>query len=567
QNALVDATGNPLVTPLTFTFSTGTFGISKPAQGTDVLENSTIVLEVRAGNSLNVATVVFSVNGQALPAVGPPFSTTFSVGSAASTPTLTILATARNASGSTVAQDQVIVPVTTGLAVRTRLLGVPLAGSARLRLFIPGPLPTDLSVQLAAVDASIALPTATALIAAGQTETAVDVAGLATGATTIVATSTRGNTWAIASVSAPVSKTLAADAASPLVAVTTGRSLGRALFSSNQQQTATLTLLSTAAAADTLVTISSTSPNVATVTSVVSITAGSRAATVPIVTGASGTAVLTLRAGVETSQLTVVVGPPFADVPLVIAPAAGVVVSPTASSFIGRIFSPTVGLQTVGIRLLSSPAQASTPVSVATSDPAIANVLGTITVATGSDSANVSIQTGSAGVATLTFRAGTDTRQLTVVVGTPPAGMIPPVFTSPVGVVVLQSASTALGRVFTGVAGQSSIGVRLVSAAVVSDPAVAVTKSNANVISVVGPVTIPAGTRSATVNLAAGVQGVATLTFVAAGETRQLTVVVGTPPPGTVPLVVSTPVGVALLPVPQVGRMYSALGSPPSLAV
>src|SRR5206468_8282849 len=70
-----------------------------------------------------------------------------------------------------------------------------------------------------------------------------------------------------------------------------------------------------------------------------------------------------------------------------------------------------------------------------------------------------------------------------------------------------------------------------------------------------------------TINLVAGVEGVATLRFSAAGEMRELTVVVGTPPPGSVPLVVSTPVGVELLPVPHVGRVYSALGGQPSLDV
>src|SRR5439155_15160206 len=182
---------------------------------------------------------------------------------------------------------------TTGLGVRARLLGVPLGGSASLRLFLPAPLATDLSVQITAIDRSIASPAASAVIAAGQTETAVEVAGLAAGATTIVATSNRGNTWAIASVSASVSKTLTIASPAPLVTITTARSLGRALLASNQQQTLTVTLLSAPAAADTTVVIASTSPNVATVTGTVSIAAGGRTASIPIAARASGTAVLT----------------------------------------------------------------------------------------------------------------------------------------------------------------------------------------------------------------------------------------------------------------------------------
>ena len=38
ENPLADAAGNPLATPLTFTFATGTFGIIRPTHGTDVLE-------------------------------------------------------------------------------------------------------------------------------------------------------------------------------------------------------------------------------------------------------------------------------------------------------------------------------------------------------------------------------------------------------------------------------------------------------------------------------------------------------------------------------------------------
>ncbi len=127
ENALVDAAGQSLVTPLTFTFLTGSFGITSPANGSEVLENSALLLEAKATSSLNIATMTFTVNGQALPPIaGPPFATTFNVGLASATPTLTIVATGRNASGAQVAQDQVVVKVVPGLRAAPRLLGVPL---------------------------------------------------------------------------------------------------------------------------------------------------------------------------------------------------------------------------------------------------------------------------------------------------------------------------------------------------------------------------------------------------------------------------------------------------------
>jgi hypothetical protein len=568
QNALVDAAGNALVTPLTFTFSTGTFGISKPASGTDVLENSQLILEAKASGSLNVATVVFAVNGQALTPVAAPFTTIYAVGSAASTPTLTIVATAKDAGGATVAQDQVVVPVTTGLSVRSRILGVPLGGAANLRLFIANPLAADLNIQVNAVNSTIAAPVAgSAVISAGQTETSVAINGLVAGATTITATSARGNSWAIASVSAPTTKTLNADAAATLVVASTARSFGRVLAGTSQQQPVTLTLTSAPVAAATTIFISSSNASVATVADTVILAAGTRTAVVPIATGAAGSAVLTFVAGGEISQITVVVGPPFADPPLTIAPAVGVVVTPLTSTFAGRVFTPTLAQQTIGLKLLSNPAGSTTPVTVTSSNPSIASVPGNVSVGAGLQTADVSIQTGSQGVATLTFVAGSDTRQLTVVVGTPPPDLLPPVSSNAVGVVVLQSASAELGRVFTGIGGQSSLGVRLVSSPVATNTPVTVTTSDPNIAMAAGAVVIPAGSQSATVTIGSGVQGVATLTFTVGTEKRELTVVVGTPPAGLLPLVISNAVGVMLVPDRQAGRVYSAIGGQPSLTV
>ena len=78
-NALVTAAGQPVTSPITFTFLTGNFAITSPA-GSDVIERTAITLTAQASAALDVASVVFSVNGTALPAVtAAPFSTTYNV--------------------------------------------------------------------------------------------------------------------------------------------------------------------------------------------------------------------------------------------------------------------------------------------------------------------------------------------------------------------------------------------------------------------------------------------------------------------------------------------------------
>jgi hypothetical protein len=219
----------------------------------------------------------------------------------------------------------------------------------------------------------------------------------------------------------------------------------------------------------------------------------------------------------------------------------------------------------VGLPLLSSPAAVATTVTVTSSNPAIAEVIGTVVVPAGSLSANVQLQTGQPGTATLTFTAGTETRQLIVVVGPPPAGTLSPVMARPVGVVVLPAPSA--GRVFTPPAGQSTISVKLLSSPAAATITVTVISSNPNVATVSGPVTIANGAQAAAITLQTGTQGTATLTFIAGTEIRELTVVVGTPPAGLLPVVGARPVGVVVLPSAQVGKSFGAVGGQLSVTV
>jgi hypothetical protein len=566
ENPLADAAGNPLTTPLTFTFASGTFGITRPTHGTGVLERTTLTLEASATAGLNIATVVFTVNGQVLPAVaGPPYTTTYNVGAAAATPTLTITASGRNAGGTEVAADTIVVPVAEALRASPRLLGVPLGGTAPVRLILPSPLTTDLTVQLAAGDPAIATPAAaTAVIPAGQTEITVVVSGLQVGATTITATSTRGVAWTVAAVSQPVSKSVIVHALPALAAVTPSRSIGRVIAAPNGAQTLVLPLLPSPAGLDTPVTITSSNPAVASVAGSVVIPQGGQAATFALTTGAPGTATLTIQAGGVSSQVTVVVGPPFPADLVVPASARPVGLNVLPSPTLGRVVTPPATQASLTVLLLSTPAASATVVTVTSTNPSIAQVVGAVTVPAGSQSATIALQTGAAGTATLTFTVDGQGRDLTVFVGTPPPGTLAPILARPVGITVLPPLSA--GRIITPTAGQTTVTVQLLSTPAAAATPVTVTSSNPAVATIEGPLTIPPGTVGVAITLQFGEPGSATLTFAVGSEVRELSVIVGTPPAGLLPLVAARPVGLYVLP-PRDGRVFGAVGGQMSIEV
>jgi 5-hydroxyisourate hydrolase-like protein (transthyretin family) len=546
--AITDRFENPLAgAPLTFTFATGTFGITRPTHGTDVLENTVLTLEASATSALDIASVVFTVNGQALPAApAPTFSTTFTVGTAAAMPTLTIVASGRTAAGIEVATDQIVVPVVAALRASPRLFGVPVGGTAPLRLILPAPLATDLTVQLASGDATTAsLVAASVVIPAGQTEATIQVSGVAVGATTITATSSRGVAWAIASVSEPVAKQVSVNAAPVLMAALPIRSAGRIAAPANGVQPLVLPLLAVPAGLDTPVTITTSNSGVASVDGVVLIPQGSRTADIPVTTGAPGMATLRIEAGGTVMEVTVVVGqfPPDLFPPVSARP-VGLNVLPV-QTLIGRVIRPEGTQASFTVPLLSAPADSPTVVTVSSSDPAIAQVLGSVIVPAGSQSAPIQLQTGAAGTVTLTFTANGQSRSLTVIVGTPPPDLLSPVTARPVGVNLLPPLSA--GRVITPTAGQTTVTVQLLSSPAAQSIPVAVTSSDPNVATVSGPLTIAAGALGTSITLQTGAPGTATLTFIAGGEARELRVIVGTPPPDSMSPVMARPVGVVVL--------------------
>jgi hypothetical protein len=271
-----------------------------------------------------------------------------------------------------------------------------------------------------------------------------------------------------------------------------------------------------------------------------------------------------LRAGNETGRLTIVAGNPDPSiVPPIVTLPVSVVTTPAPT--VGRVFTAPAGQTTFAVTLLASPAAVDTPVTVISSNNGIAQVVGQVMVHAGSRTATVTVATGAAGSAQLTFRIGSDARAMTIVVGTPADGTEPPVVSQPVGVVVIPP--PLAGRVLTPVAGQSTFTLQLLSKAATAPTTVTATSSDPNIVSVAGPIVIAAGSRTASVVVQTGVQGTATLTFRAAGETRALTVVVGPPAPGTEPPIVASPVGVAAIEQRRLGTIISAPGGRPALSV
>jgi hypothetical protein len=181
-------------------------------------------------------------------------------------------------------------------------------------------------------------------------------------------------------------------------------------------------------------------------------------------------------------------------------------------------------------------------VTVSTSDASVASVSGAIVMAAGARAASVTILTGVQGTATLTFRAGTEIRQLTIVVGTPAPGTEPPVIASPVGVVLLQQ--RLLGTVFTPIGGQSTANLTVLASVAGSPTPVIVSSTDPSVASVSGAPVVAAGSRTVSLNITTGIEGVATLTLRAGSDLAQLVVVVGTPPASHLPLITAPIVGV-----------------------
>jgi hypothetical protein len=549
-NALADANGDPLAAPLSFDFTTGVFAITSPVDASTVAENTQILLEARASTALGVSTVVFTVNGTALaPVAGPPFTALFTVPSAAAVQLLTIDAEARNAAGVVLAQAQVVANVGVGMTLAPRVLGVPLGASADLLLSVSTPLGEDLAVTMSAVDASVIEVPANVLLPAGELQLAIPVTGLsvpvdADGAsTTVFADAAPGRAAAIVTVSEAVSGREIRVVAPPVgTRVPVPPSAGEIYMDANSAQPVSIPLLDAPAGTDTLVMLVSSDATIADVPVAVVIPAGAIDVNFTVLGGNAGTALLTLRAGNVVRSLTVIVDTPSAGtrVPAAAGPVGVHVLTPPSA---GEIYMDAAGAQPVSIPFLDTPAGTEILVTLVSSDATIADVPATAVIPVGATDVNFTVLGGNAGTALLTLRAGNVVRSLTVIVDTPSAGARVPAVARPVGVDAL--ALPSVGQVAVPVTDLKALSIELLANPATT--AVTVTFSTADgaiADTLEAQATIPIGGQSVDFSVISGLAGETTLTLNFDGESRELTVQVGT----SAPAVIAPPVGVEVQP-------------------
>lgn len=573
-NALVNADGTPVTTPITSTFLTGNFAITSPAEAT-VLENSTITIEAQASSSLAPASVVFSVNGTPLPAdTAAPFSTTFNVPSAA-TASLAIVASARNAANAEVARAEKVVTVVTGLKVAPTLLGVPRGATRQVTLSLAQPLTSDLSIALSSGNAAVAtVSPASVSIPAGQTSAEVTVTACSTcptedparpdealGNTAIIAASARGTASAVVSVSDPVAGRDVTAFEQVGASVSQAPSLGYVLLPAGRTQVTLVQALGAPAATLTPVTVSSSNPAVA-VGIATPVQPGEQTASLTIEAVADGVATITLRAGSDVRAVTVIVGtPPAGFTPLALAPIVGA--SVVAAPSVGQVVFAAGQSAETTVTLLSLPHVGPTPlpVTVTSSQPGVATASAS-PVAPGSQVTTLSIAALANGTAELTLRGGDSVRSILVVVGTPTADRTPPVLALPVGASV--TGFPFVGKAFVPAAQGVNLGVLFLPEARQAPTTVTVTSNRTDVVAVTQPsVSIPAGQLTVPLALATGAAGSATLTMRAGDIVREFEIVVGSgPTPSNAPVIAAMPVGASVVPLPGVGRLAVRPGAP-----
>jgi hypothetical protein len=197
-------------------------------------------------------------------------------------------------------------------------------------------------------------------------------------------------------------------------------------------------VLSAPAAVDTPVSVTSSDPTVVALAAPAIVPAGLQVAELTLTTGAGGRATLIIEAAGARFEIRVVVGSsPTSSSPTVGAPPVGI--SVVAAPSLGRILAPAGvanAAPAIIVPLLAAPAAAPVQVVVTTSNPEVAAVgpdaSVTLTIEAGAQVVNLPLSiVGTEGVALLTFEFEGERRELLVIVGDPPASVIP-VLTAPV---------------------------------------------------------------------------------------------------------------------------------------
>ncbi len=535
-------------------FTTGSFGLTNPADGARLLEGDVIELAASGSAALGIAQVDFEVNGAlAAEDTEEPFATPYAVPAATDAPALEIVAIARDAEGVEIQRDTVNVEVIVGLRSGVRLLGVPLGGTAAWRLELPVPRLDDLPVTFEVVDETIASAPAAAVLPAGETVLALPITGLTEGATLVIARTEQDEVVLTASVSQPLSgQTLDAVAVSIGAVVRPFPSAGVVVVPASSSATVSVQLLEAPAPAATPVTVESLDPAIADAVVGVTVPAGETQAEVTVLSGIEGETKLNLRAGNEGRELRVVVGAvaPDRTTPVVARPVGAAVRN---FPFAGQVVVPAGGESTITVQALSGPAGTETPVSVTSSAPGVAEVSGTPVVGVGETDVALTIVPGAEGQAILTIVAGGEGREVRVIVGEPAADRVIPVVARPVGAAVRNFPSA--GQVVADPETVQTVTIDLLDAPAVGATPANVRSTDPAVAQVTTPVIVPDGATSATLVIEVGVEGDAILSVTAAGSGREVRVVSGPLAPNRTAPVVARPVGAAVRSLPSAGNV------------
>ncbi len=562
-----DAIRNPdgsNVATLERAFTTGVFGILAPRDGDAVRERQSFSIAAGGDAALGIAAVRFEVDGVVVATDSTaPFAATATAPSASQDTQLEITAVALDALAVELARDTIGVSVVVGLRVESTLVGVPLGGTRELVLKLPVARAEALVVTTTSDDpAVVGVPTDPIVIAAGALEARVPLTGLAEGSTALVVTTLEDTIGISASVSTLASGTALSTDAPPVGAIVLELpSLGDLILPLGAPQTLRFELLAAPRAVDTTFIVSSSNPAVAQAGGLVIVPAGETAGEIEITVGVAGdTTIAFLAADRSGRQIRILTGtPPANQIPPILAAPIGTIVLELPS--LGDLILPLGEAQTLSLELLAAPLAVDTTFTVTSSDPAVAQGIGSIVVPAGQTAGEIEITVGTAGVATISFvtadRAG---RQIRILTGTPPANQIPPIFAPPVGTIVLQLPS--LGDLILPLGTAQTLRFELLAAPLAVDTTFAVSSSDPGVAQVPASIVVPAGETGGEIEITPGIAGETTIAFLTADRSgRQIRILTGTPPANQIPPILAPPVGTIVLELPSLGDLLFETGA------
>ncbi len=133
---------------------------------------------------------------------------------------------------------------------------------------------------------------------------------------------------------------------------------------------------------------------------------------------------------------------------------------------------------------------------------------------------------------------------------------------------VAVSQAPTVGSLFTTAARTSTVAVRLLSQPLAGTTPLAVTVTSSNpAVATATATAIQPGEQTVMLTIDALANGVTILTIRAGNDVRTITIVVGSPTPGQTPMVVASPVGVAISAPPSAGQIVSSVGRTSTITI